>query len=326
MKCPKCYNEIPNDSKTCPICQTIFATYFEEIKLTTKQKIKLFLHKSIFPIIASLIIIVIISIKITTYKIKMSRIKDVNEIINEQSEKTYINDLYISDERHYKYLLNSKEKKLYNKIITAINNNESEIEIDIKEYSRTKQQFNTETIKHVKQVISMDHPELINLATIKTIENLDSFKIHITYAIKKEEYKNIEELIKQEIEKIKEQTNNKTEYEKIKTVKTILNEETKTTTSKDSKYNSAACLKEKECTSEGYAKLVQIILQNIRITSLLATGNINTKYHEWNIVKIENKYYYYDQTSNKLLFKNDNYELYNKKLMPTINGKKYITK
>lgn len=323
MKCPKCYNEIPNDSKTCPLCGTIFASFFEEVKLTPKQKIKLFLHKALFPTIIILIIISLVTLKITTYKTKMKRITDIEDLIQDKTSKAYINDLYISDERHYKYLLNQKEQELYDKIIETIKNNQQEIEINIKEYADTKEEFNTKTIRQIKQTISMDHPELINIGQIKTSENIDTFKIHIIYAINNEEYNIVEQQIISLIEQIKEETIDYSEYEKIKHIYITLKEQTKETTNKDAKYNSAACIKEKECTSEGYSKLVQIIFQNLKINSLIATGNINTKYHEWNIVKVENKYYNYDQTTNKVLFKKSNYELYNKKLMPTVNGTKY---
>ena len=319
MKCPKCFNEIPEDSKICPICQNIFAAYFEETKLTTKQKILLWLHKALFPIIITSIVLTMITMQYVIYKTKINRITNVNDLVIDK--KTYINDLYISDERHYKYLLNKKQQEVYNIILNAIKNNEEYIEIDTTKYSNKQSEFNTKILKKVKQVISIDHPELINLGYIKPIETKDGYKIKIYYS--GVDYDNSILEIKNIIENIKKETTNYEEYDKIEYIYNYLKQKTTKTSKEEPKVYGAACIIDGECNSEGYAKIVQIIFQNLKINSILATGNINTKYHEWNIVKVKNKYYYYDQTTNKILFKDKTYELYNKKLLPRINGKEY---
>lgn len=321
MRCPKCTNEIPDESKTCPLCSTILAAYFEDHTLTKKQKIFLFLHKYIFVILAIILLTLAITTKITIENTKMSRITDVNDLVMDQTSKQYINDLYISDERHYKYILNNEEKQLYDILKEAIKNEQEIIEIDTKEYNTTTSEFNVKMLKKIKEALSMDHPELINFGYIKTSENIDGLKIHIIYSLNKEETNNKINEIKNKIEELKEKTTNQSEYEKVKTTYKFIEEQTKNTDQKEPINYSAACIIEENCNSEGYAKIVQIFFQNIKINSILATGSLNAKYHEWNIVKVDNKYYYYDQTSKKLLFKNNNYELYHKKLMPKINGK-----
>lgn len=326
MKCPKCFNEIPDDSKTCPICSTIFASFFEEHKLTKKQIVFLFFHKYIFSILAITILLSLIIIKTTTENTKMKRITDVNNLVIDKTSKQYINDLYVSDERHYKYILNKKEQQLYDEIIEAIKQKKEIIEINPKDYNTTTSEFNIKVLKKIKETISMDHPELLNLGYIKTSENIDGLKIHIIYSLNEEATNNNINEIKNIIETIKEKTNNLSEYEKIKEIYKFIDEKTEQAETKEPTNYSAACIIEGHCNSEGYAKIAQILFQNTKINSILATGSLNSKYHEWNIVKIENKYYYYDQTENKLLFKNDKYELHNKKLMPKINGKKYISK
>lgn len=319
MKCPKCFNEIPNDSKMCPICQNIFAAYFEEIKLTPKQKIRLFLHRILFPTILIILIITTITVQYIKYKTKMDRITDVNELVI--NKETYINDLYISDERHYKYLLNNKEQELYTKLIDAIKNNQEYIDINISDYSKRRAEFNTDVFKRIKQAISMDHPELINLGYIKQSDKEEEQRIYIYYS--KVDYNNSITELKNVIEQIKSETENYDEYEKIKYIYEYIKEKTPQPIREEPKIYGAACILDGQCNSEGYAKIAQIIFQNLKINSILVTGNINAKYHEWNIVKVKNKYYYYDQTTNKILFKDKTYELYNKKLLPKINGKEY---
>lgn len=331
MKCPKCYNEIQKNSKICPICGNIFATYFEEIKLTPKQKIKLLAHKILFPTVIIIMIIMIIIYIIIKHQTKMNYITDVSDLTKD--EAYYINDLYISDSRHYKYLLNKKEKQIYDEILNAIINHQENIKIDLNEYEITQSKFITQTIRKIKDVLSMDHPELIELAFIsqKIDENIASITMH--YVFNKEEYKEIEKLMKETIENIKEETKSLEEYKKVKYVYEYLYNTEKTNNIES--YSAYGCLILKQCNDEGYAKTSQIIFNNLKINSLISIGLINNKHHELNIVKVENKYYYYDQSLSKknskisykgLLFKDKNYKIYYKKLMPTINGKKYLNK
>ena len=324
MRCPKCTNEIPNDSKICPICQNIFATYFEEIKLTKKQKIELLVHKILFPTIIITLMIIFITYKITKNRIKNNRITDVNNLVI--NEKTYINELYISDQRHYTYILTKEEKELYDTIIEAIKNYKTIIEVRLD--SSEESEFIAKKLRNVKKAISMDHPELIELKDI--IYTTNDKTINIKYEIESNEKENKIIEIKQKIEEIKEQTRELSDYEKIKYVYNDLavKEETKETSS------SAICILEKNCNDQGYAKISQIIFQNIKINSILVTGAKNHKYHEWNIVKIEGEYYNFDLSCEKnkeltyegLLFKNKDYSISNQKLIPKIKGKKYLNK
>lgn len=331
MKCPKCYNEIPNDSKTCPICQTIFASFFEETKLTKKQKLKLLLHKSIFILITLTFVLTIVFILYNEHKTKMNRITDINNLKLDKTSKKYINDLYISDERHYEYLLNEKEKEIYEKVINAIKNNEEIVEIDLNKYNIELSTFQTNTLKNIRSVISMDHPELISYTGLN-ISNLsnNNIKLKINKLVINEELE-INKIL-EIINEIKTNTKNMDEYEKVKYVYDWFYQNTELISGKNIDINATySCLINKECNSYSYAKSVQIIMQNLKINSLLATGIFENNYKEWNIIKIKNKYYYYDQTLalkneisyDGLLFYSSKYKLYYKKLMPNISKKKY---
>lgn len=334
MKCSKCYNEIPNDSKICPICQNIFATYFEEVELTKKQKIMLLLHKMLFPSIFIILIILLLFGIYMQKQIKMNRITDITNLYLDKNSENYVNELYISDGRHYKYLLNEKEKNIYNQIYNAIKNNEETVIVKLNEYKIKASTFTTETLKNIKNVLSMDHPELINISTISTA-NIDDTEatIKINYAFTNEEYETYIKTIKEVINEIKEQTKNMDDYNKTKYVyEWFYNNTTYNPKKEPILYSASGCFVTRECNQYGYSKAVQIALQNLNINSILATGSVDNKYHEWNIVKIENKYYYFDQTLSKqnkeeinykgFLFKNNKYKLYHKSLMPKINRKK----
>lgn len=331
MKCSKCYKEIPNDSKICPIYQNIFASFFQETKLTKKQKIELFLHKAIFPFIIALTILTLISLICISQTIKSNRITDISELQIDINSKDYINELYISDGRHYKYLLNKQEKKIYDQIYNAIKKNEDTVIIDVNENKIDVSKFATKTFKKIKNILSLDHPELINVSTIIiTSKKENQIIININYILNKNDYVPQVINIQQMINELKEQTKEMDDYNKVKFVYEWFYNNTEYKVKKgNATYSTKECFINRKCDNHTYAKTIQIVLQNLNINSILAIGTFNNKYHEWNIVKINNKYYYYDQTISKqskdkinydgLLYKNKNYKLYYKSLMPTIS-------
>ena len=77
----------------------------------------------------------------------------------------------------------------------------------------------------------------------------------------------------------------------------------------------------KKCNIYGYAKAAQLLLTNININSMLVTGTLNNRYHEWNIVTLENKYYNYDPANRKIYFKENNYVPYHKNVIPNTEKK-----
>ncbi len=337
MKCSNCHNEIPKDSKICPVCGTILAAYFEDILLTKKQKMKLLFHKIFFPVLALILLISLVLTIVFIQKVKYERITDVNDLVLNRESKDYVNDLYISDGRHYKYILTKEEQEIYDIIYQAIKNYDETITLNLDKYGISTSDFRTETLKNIKHVLSMDHPELINLGNINiySSEGNDT-KLIINYAMSHDKYNESLAQITDILNLIKEDTKDLSEYDKVSYVYNYFHDNTKYTLEHDTKFYSAyGCFVLKECNINGYAKAVQIVFNNIKVNSLIATGSLNNKYHEWNIVKVDNKYYYYDQTlannggniSYKgFLFKNKDYKLYHKNIMPNINGKKYLTK
>ena len=309
MRCSNCHTEIPNNSKTCPKCDTILANFFEDVVLTKKQKIKLFFHKMMFLIIIIIIFLTIDSILITKFIQKTNAIKEPSFIESDL--------IYESTNKYYKYILNKKEKQIYDIIINAIYNNEETIIIDLTEYGINEHTFIHDTIRNIKHVLSMDHPELINFGLINISEkNGEKIKLIISYAISNEK-----------LEYFKTNTYDMSEYEKVNFVYNYFKENTNIIDIKDTRYFTAySCLVLNECTMNGITSAVQIVFSKIGIDSTIVTGAKMNKYYEWNIVKIENKYYNYDQTEKKIFFNDKNYIPYHKKVLPNINGKQYIIK
>lgn len=320
MKCSNCHEEIPNNSKTCPKCNTILANFFEDVVLTKKQKAKLILHKMLFPI-------TIISMFLILDGILLSKFIEKNKIIKEPNF-IETNKIYESTNKYYKYILNKKEKKIYDKIYDAINNNEETITIDLNEYEIKEETFIRDTIRNIKHVLSMDHPELINFGSINISEKTnDKIKLIINYTISKEKIEEANSQILEKIDYIKTNTQEMTEYEKVMFVYDYFNQNTNIIDIKDTRYFTAySCLVLNECTMNGITSAIEIVFSKIGIDSTIVTGAKMNKYYEWNIVKIENKYYNYDQTAKRIFFKDSNYISYHKKVLPNINGKKYTIK
>lgn len=319
MKCSNCRNNIPNDSKICPICGTIFASYFEDIILTRKQKRVLFFHRMFFPFLILIVVIIFTVFLLIRYDTKL-------KIINESVVKDN-NEFYDSTEKYYKYILNTKEKELYDIIISSINNYEESVVLDLSNYNIDVSKFRTESLRNIKHVLSMDHPELIMLSSINVsdVEN-NKVKLIINYTASREVLSNSLKDIKDIISEVKVNTENMNELDKVKYVYEYLGE-VEGTRDKDTRYYSAySCLMLRKCNEYGFAKTVQIIFTNIGVNSTLVVGTLNNKYHEWNIVEIEGKYYNFDLANKKMLFKDNNYVLYHKNVIPSINGKKYIIK
>jgi hypothetical protein len=292
MICSSCRNEIPNDSKTCPICQNILAEFFETKPLTKKQKIQLLIHKMIFPSIMIILILGIIVGLYTKNKIKYDRITDISNLKLDPTNEHYVNDLYMSDDRFYKYMLNEDERKIYNTIYRTIKNKKELITIKIGRYDIPPTTFKTQTLKKIRDTLMNDHPELIEVNSIN-ITNIydDEIVLRINY-IRKE---NLVEDVKNQINEIKTNANNLDEIDKIKYVYDWFKN---TEFINKNSFNDSAylCIVDKKCTRKGYAKSIQIVLQNLNINSLIAIGEKDAVQYEWNLVKVDNKYYNYDQT------------------------------
>lgn len=311
------------------------------------KKIKIFI-KCIIAIILIIIAIVFIKDKIK-YGIIESRITDVSELKRDTSSYHYVNDLYISDGRLYEYMLDSKEQKIYKNLYDAILNREKKISLDMSEFDYSKKDAKSviETeMEKILEALSMDHPELIyyspslNTFEYKSDSNLIDYELD--YSMSEKEYQKNIELIQSTIEDIKTKTKSMTDFEKVRYVykwicdNNVFGEEMGELS--HSAYS--AFVSEEPVVCESMAKASQIIFQNIGINSIIVIGKRIDVNHEWNAVKLDGKWYYFDSTmglSGKnsvsdqvvnyeyFLFKeNDNYIVTYDTLLPKINGNKYI--
>ena len=209
----------------------------------------------------------------------------------DKKSSTYINDLYASDERIYNNFLNTTEKKIYRELVkgTKIYNGKINIQITDEETS----------VEKVLDAIKVDHPELLNFGSVTySWDNDGNYKIKVNNAtIILLEQINISR-IERIVYRIKEETKNMSDYEKIKYIYEWMGENSDYDRSftymakNQSAYN---VFINKNAVCAGFAKASQIIFQNIGIESYGVSGN-TTGPHMWNIIKYKGKYYFFDST------------------------------
>ena len=277
------------------------------------------------------------------------RITPVSELQQDKTSYHYVNDLYISDGRHYDYMLDKKEKKLYDAIYTAIRNRQSSTVLNFEEFDYKAYNASYtlgKAFDRVFQALSMDHPELIYYSPAANMfqYTLDTKKaiMNFTYSMTEEEYQNALIYIDAVLHDIKEQTKNMSDYEKCKfAYDWVASKHVYGDLNGNFSHSAYSVFSMKENpVCEGYGKGLQIILQNIGVNSIYVVGSIvGGGGHGWNIVQLDGQYYNIDLTcsfydsfpsysnicyAGFLFPKNKNYSILWDEMVPKINGKKYL--
>lgn len=290
------------------------------------------------------IIIIILVIFLITSLFKNSKNNNINKIIIEDYEpKYYINDLYKSNEINYRLLLDDNEKQLYEMMIEKFINFESGFIVDLSNFNYDYDALYLREVSKIIDAILMDHPELIHVGVITTTKQKGSKKatVNPSYVMTKETYTNNIEKVKKIIEKVKVETVNLDEYNKVKYVYDYIGRNNNYGNTSDSMAQSAYSAFDGQLSPvcAGYAKASQILFNNIKVNSLLITGD--SKYalflgiaHSWNVVEIESDFYLYDVTMSSggktdrefykgFLIDDNQHSPSYKETYPYINGMKY---
>ena len=251
-------------------------------------------------------ILIIIGIPIFLYSTKNSNIEKY--LNDEYTAKYKINDLYNSKEINYRIILDNNERSIYDEYIKKIINFDNKFDIDMSKFNYTNPYLLIEKFKKVNQALIMDHPEIIYFAypSMSTTNN-KILHVNISYVLNKKEYLSALNMMKKQIEEIKQKTNNLSDYEKIKYVYEYLGYKNNYGSIDMPMSQSAfsAFNDELSPVCAGYARASQIIFQNIGINSFLISGILKSNWfsgdaHEWNIVKLEDKYYNFDVTQSSI--------------------------
>ena len=243
----------------------------------------------------------IISILLVIFSIyiyyNFTRPVEVNELVDKTKE-SYINELYAADERVYNQYLNEKEKKMYRLILENSKNYNASININISEFGCTTNEECSNIIEPAFDALSVDHPELMNQSGCSWSYDQSSFKLQLKFAVKNSLTEQIAIMkIQRMISNMKLATKDMTDLEKIHYVYDWIGnsnyDHTFTYASKNQSIYNVFIKEQAVCTA--FAKSSQVIFQNIGIESYMVSGDAGGP-HMWNIVKYNDKYYYYDST------------------------------
>lgn len=346
--CPNCHIEMMHGAKMCPKCgysAELMDTEPED-KFSLKKELLYIFHKHFFLILVFIGFLIFAGYRAyQNFDHKKYALTPVSELVRKPNTLHDINSLYISDGRNYRYLLNKKEKNLYEKLIAAIKQFEPTITFNFKDYGYDSKWQTTKGISKINHAIIMDHPELFQYGYIgyQINEGNHQVTLTITYATEKDRYEQNLSLIETALKEVKEKTKLMSEYEKAKYVYEYLLKNNHYGTPSDSRAQSAfsAFSPDQSPVCAGFARASQLLFQSVGLTSTIVTGSVRNVLHEWNMVQISGEYYYFDATRaseitlnhsldgyvlhNGFLFSDyDNYEIEEAKMIPKTKGEQFL--
>lgn len=293
------------------------------------------MNKVVKVIITVLVILMIIFLFRSIKNYKITKLLE-----DDYEAKFYVNELYKSKEINYRMLLNKQEKKLYEEVIENMIDFKTSFKVDMKDYDFNYDSLYFDKINEVTNIVFMDHPELIHIGIVSMSKQKGSTTVTISpkYLMTRNEYlSNIEE-IKVIINKVKKDTKDLDEYEKVKYVYDYIGKSNTYGNVKDYMGQSAysAFNIDLSPVCAGYSKASQILFNNIGINSLLVFGDAEYALflgdaHAWNNVEIDGKYYLYDVTMSSnlegkefyrgFLIDDKDHKPWNKKSVPNLSKK-----
>lgn len=247
-----------------------------------------------------LLTILLVFISLFVY-VNFTTIVEGNYLVDKNNIQ-YVNDLFMSDGRIYNNYLDDGEKKIYMRILESTKNFDQAFKITKAEFSRygvdNSRDLSTK-ISVACDAILLDHPEIIQYAGFSWKLSNDFVEFRLRYARNNRVQVKLSEIkINVDINKIKRETKEMTDIEKVRYVYDWIGENAKY--NYDFKYSLRnqsiynVFIKHKAVCA-GFAKACMVIFQNIGIEAYGVTG-YTSDLHMWNIVKIDGKYYNFDST------------------------------
>lgn len=244
----------------------------------------------------------------------VNKIKDIYDKItgNEYipySEELKVNRLQVQNARRHYDLLTDNQKTIYANFAVAIK--ELSPIVTLKKYQYIDDNTTQVDVEKAMQYFLNDHPEVFYLNNKYTISTRKSaFGTNIEVGVKYS-VENINDLevqmskVEDEIDKLVEKVIG---MEKIDAEIYLHDELASMTTYYEyeniedvplNQHSIYGALIEKSAVCDGFAKAMQLLLQRIGMESILVSGTLEGSSHAWNMVKLNDKWYHLDVTSNK---------------------------
>lgn len=209
------------------------------------------------------------------------------------------------------------EQNLYVEMLYALTNYAGEMEVSTVE---------TGEIDKIFQCVMLDHPEIFyvdgysfNKYTLG--ERVEKITFAGTYIYSREEKAARERLIEEKIGQIiREIPDRASDYDKVKFVYEWIIGNTEYDREALDNQNICSVFLQGRSVCQGYAKAAQILLQRLGIPASLVTGTVeNGEGHAWNLVSVDNAWYYLDTTWGDASYLFQNGEQAMSQKMPEIN-------
>ena len=246
---------------------------------------------------------------VTESSLPMEQAKKTNAVQEELATENNNNDLQKADaftddikaelmrkqqELYYFSNLEITEQNVYAEILYGLENYVEEMEISTKD---------TAQIDKIFQCVLMDHPEIFytdGYSFVKYTLGNEVKKITFkgTYVYTKEEKESRQILVENAAaELLSGISADATDYEKVKYVYETVIRNTEYDMEAADNQNICSVFLNGTSVCQGYAKAVQYLLMKLNIPATLVIGTVeNGEGHAWNLVKVNNQYYYLDAT------------------------------
>ena len=197
-------------------------------------------------------------------------------------------------------LLGEIEKKLYDVVYTSMTKHETTITFQTINYTFSSVTELKNSLSNVVYAVFYDNPDIFwydNSFNYLYDENLNITDVQVSLNMIFDENTRNKMLneIESKAEVIINKISNMSEYEKSKYVYTYIAQNTNYQES-DNMHNIYGVLVDGNAVCEGYAKTYCYIMKKCGIDCAVVTGISDNVEHAWNIVKINNNYYYVDPT------------------------------
>lgn len=186
------------------------------------------------------------------------------------------------------------QQNVYVEMLYALTNYVEEMQLSTR---------NTKEIDKIFQCVMIDHPEIFyanGYSFVKyTLGNeIDKITFSGTYIYNQQEKAAREVLIEKTAEEIIQGIDTQaSDYEKVKYIYETIIHRTEYVAGAEDNQNICSVLISNRSVCQGYAKAAQYLLQKMGVPVSLVTGTVhNGDGHAWNLVTIDNEYYYVDVT------------------------------
>lgn len=217
-------------------------------------------------------------------------------------KKNSLDDCYL----YYYEQLSKDEKEIYESIYDCVINHDEKTEVGSSDM---------ETISNITSYVLYDHPEIFYLNYFE-LQN----QVKVCYYIPKYSYTKEEtSSLKSQIETVRDNfisslDQNSSDYDKLKEIYNfVINKCTYVENAKDNQHLTSSLLYG-DTVCSGYVKAVQYLCQAVDIKCSYIVGkalddsqDIN---HAWNLIYLDNDYYYLDATWGDYVDQNDSFAMY----------------